>query len=622
MGALMRGRKIAACLITVTLSSLPAVAAEDCVELFAAAKAAAGGAAWDGVEQLRMEAAVSTGGLKGTLKSWEDLTRGRSTNRVDLGVVKVADGFDGATPWSQDPSGDVTEQGSEENLRNASNQAYLISRAMWYPERWAAEIGDCRSRQADGRTFEVVEVVPQGGRQLEIWFDAETQLMARVADVEANVPSTLFLSDYREVEGLVVAYEIRMSTGETKYDTVVRVESVTANPELPEGVFEIPKVAVDDFKIAGGAASTTIPFTLHNNHIYVEAQVNGRETGRFLVDTGGVNLLTEAAATRLGVGSEGAIQGRGVGEETVDIGVARLSSFTFGGVTMLEPTFYVIPMADVLAAEGVEFDGLIGFEVFKRFVVEIDYAGRKLTLTRPEAFAPGEGGTRIPFEFDDRTPVVEGAIASIPTTFSIDTGSRSTVDLFAPFVAANDLERVLGPRFEALTGWGVGGGVRSKVAPATTLTLGGFEIPGVVVAIGMQEKGAFADRYTGGNIGGGVLKRFTVTFDYANKVMILEPNADFAEPEHYDRSGMWIQRKGLSFEVLDVVPGGAADDAGIGVGDRIDAIDGVPVSGLDLPEVRAQFRRSAPGTVFELAVDSDGDRTTARVVLKDMLAES
>jgi C-terminal processing protease CtpA/Prc len=138
----------------------------------------------------------------------------------------------------------------------------------------------------------------------------------------------------------------------------------------------------------------------------------------------------------------------------------------------------------------------------------------------------------------------------------------------------------------------------------------------------MQEKGAFADRYTGGNIGGGVLKRFTVTFDYANKVMILEPNADFAEPEQYDRSGMWIQRKGLSFEVLDVVPGGAADDAGIGVGDRIDAIDGVPVSELDLPEVRAQFRRSAPGTVFELSVDSDGDRTTARVVLKDMLAES
>jgi hypothetical protein len=230
------------------------------------------------------------------------------------------------------------------------------------------------------------------------------------------------------------------------------------------------------------------------------------------------------------------------------------------------------------------------------------------------------GGTRIPFEFDDRTPVIEGAIASIPTTFSIDTGSRSTLDLFAPFVAANNLESVLEPRFGALTGWGVGGGVRSKVAPATTLRLGGLEIPGVVVAIDMQEKGAFADRYTGGNIGGGVLKRFTVTFDYANKLMILEPNADFAEPEPYDRSGMSIQRKGGSVDVLDVVPGGAADDAGIGVGARIVSIDGVPVSELDLPEIRERFRKRPPGTIFELSVDSDDDRATVLLVLKDLLA--
>jgi hypothetical protein len=216
--------------------------------------------------------------------------------------------------------------------------------------------------------------------------------------------------------------------------------------------------------------------------------------------------------------------------------------------------------------------------------------------------------------------VVEGAIASVPTTFAIDTGSRSTLDLFAPFVAANDLEQALDPRFEALTGWGVGGGVRSKVAPATTLTLGGLEIPGVIVAIGMQEKGAFADKYSGGNIGGGVLKRFTVTFDYAGKVMILEPNAEFATPEAHDLSGMWIQRRGDSLEVLDVVPNGAADDAGIEVGDRIADLDGVPASELELPEIRAQFRTRPPGTVFELSVDSNGNQKTARLVLKDLLA--
>jgi len=104
MGVWMLGKGTVVCLISLMLMSLPAVASEDCAGLLAAAKAAAGGATWDSVAHLHMEATVSTSGFEGTLDSWEDLTRGRSVTRLDLGVVKVADGFDGATPWGQDPS--------------------------------------------------------------------------------------------------------------------------------------------------------------------------------------------------------------------------------------------------------------------------------------------------------------------------------------------------------------------------------------------------------------------------------------------------------------------------------------------------------------------------------------
>jgi hypothetical protein len=78
----------------------------------------------------------------------------------------------------------------------------------------------------------------------------------------------------------------------------------------------------------------------------------------------------------------------------------------------------------------------------------------------------------------------------------------------------------------------------------------------VVVAIGMQSHGAFADRYTGGNIGGGVLKRFTVTFDYGRKLMILEPNADYAAAEPYDRSGMCCNRRRRPSNPRSRKPGG------------------------------------------------------------------
>ncbi|MCP4902859.1 MAG: PDZ domain-containing protein, partial [bacterium] len=411
------------------------------------------------------------------------------------------------------------------------------------------------------------------------------------------------------------------SNGDTQYDTLVEVTSVEVNPQLPEAFFNIPKVEIDDFVIADGATSITLPFELLNNHIYVEAMVNDGKHGRFLVDTGGVNLLTASAATTFGIESQGAIQGRGVGEETVDVSVAQIESFTFGGITLSDQTFFVIPLAEVQAAEGVAFDGLIGFEVFKRFIVEIDYVSGQLTLTRPEAFEYSGKGVSIPFKFDNRTPIVEGTVASVPATFSIDTGSRSTLDLFPQFVATHDLEKTLRPRFEALSGWGVGGGVRSKLAAGATLRLGEVEIPDVVTAFSQQQEGAFADTYLAGNIGGGVLKRFTVTFDYGNKVMILEPNSQFDNPEPYDRSGMWLNAQDDVFKVFDVTAGGAADAAGVHVGDLVIAVNGTESNKLTLPALRESFRLEPPGTTFTLTLVSDDGQREAQLGLKNLLAE-
>jgi hypothetical protein len=454
-------------------------------------------------------------------------------------------------------------------------------------------------REIDGHTFHVLEIVPKGGAKLEIWIDAKTHLAARIVEEDTNPVQTTYLSDYRAVGDLMLPHRIRTSTGDSQYDTMIEVTSVEINPQLSAGHFDIPSVTVDDFVIAGEATSTTIPFELLNNHIYVEATVNGNH----------------------GVESEGSIQGRGVGEDTVDVAIGSLESFTIGAATLDDPTFFVFPLGPVLAAEGVDFDGLIGFEVFKRFVVEIDYARQLLTLIRPDAFEYAGKGVPIPFKFDERTPVVDGAISSVPATFSIDTGSRTTLDLYGPFVDAQNLEDLLEPRLEGITGWGVGGGVRSKVAPGATLQLGEVEVKDVIVSFSQQQEGAFADRYTAGNIGAGILKRFTVTFDYGEKIMILEPNALFDKPDPFDKSGMWINIDKDAFKVADVIAGGAADDAGIRVGDRIVACNGKTPPELGLPALREAFRRQPPGTVFELTVDSQSEKRLVQLKLKDLLPQ-
>lgn len=592
-------------------------------ELLARAWEAAGGSAWDDVQALRTEVQATAGGLEGTAVVWEDLRTGRYATTFELGPVAGAAGFDGESVWSRDSSGQVHVTDSLGDREEAVNQAYLRCQAHFYPERWPAEVTFARDETEGERSFHVLTLHPQGGRPFELWLDAETLLVARIVDQGKLDTWTHLFSDYRTVQGLRLPFEQRSTNGRPQFDQVTRLVEVEVNPRIAEGTFAVPESQVTDFEIAGGAAAVTLPFELLNNHIYVQARINGQGPFRFLVDTGGANVLVPEAVAALGLTAEGAFEARGAGAGSEEVGLTRVETLGLGEVRLSDQLFFVLPLADMEAVEGVEFAGLVGFEVFKRFVVTIDYAGRRLTLTRPEAFRYQGPGRVVPFSFDEHVPQVQGEVDGFSGLFTIDTGSRAALTLNAPFVAEHRLAEKYAPRFDALTGWGVGGGVRSHPVRAGLLKLGGVEIREVVADLFVGEAGAFSDRYLAGNVGGGVLKRFTVTFDYGRKEMILEPGATATRPEGYDRAGIWINlagEAGEAFQVEDVVPGSPAAEAGLAVGDRITAVDGRPVAELSLSEVRQRFKSEAPGTEVHLAlVGEDGGSREVTLTLRDLI---
>ncbi|HEV2042820.1 MAG TPA: PDZ domain-containing protein [Casimicrobiaceae bacterium] len=71
-----------------------------------------------------------------------------------------------------------------------------------------------------------------------------------------------------------------------------------------------------------------------------------------------------------------------------------------------------------------------------------------------------------------------------------------------------------------------------------------------------------------------------------------EKNADYGRPDIAGRSGMWLERTERGFEVVDVVAGSAADEAGLKAGDLIVAIDGKPFSAWLLPDARARLKEA------------------------------
>lgn len=617
----MRNRVIVG-VIAVLIASVPVLAAvPQCAQdVLDKSKQAMGGDAWDGIRTTYSKAEIVTSGLTGEGESWQDTLSGKYLEKYKLGPASGADGFDGKQVWSQDTSGQPRPEGGENARQGAADEAYRGVMGYWYPQRWEAQI-ECLGEKKDdqGRGFQVLQITPKGGRPFQVWIDATTYLIDHTVEKQEIETRSNYFSDYRSMNGVKVPFAVLSTNGDKQYDQHIKLQNIEFNKPVQESMFVMPVPPPPDFTIAGGKTSTTVPFELLNNHIYLQVRLNNRGPFRLLCDTGGANIITPEMSRQLGLKSEGALQGRGVGEKSEDVGLVKIQSVQIGDVTLDNQLFAVYPMESFSKVEGVPVNGLVGYEVFKRFVTKVDYEHSMLTFTTPATFKYTGNGTVVPFIFNDHIPQVEGAIDGMAGKFDIDTGSRSSLDLLGPFVEKNDLVKRYNARLDATTGWGVGGAARSLVTRAKVLTLGKVEVPNPVTELTLQKKGAFSSVYVAGNVGAGVLKRFNVTFNYKDQQIIFERNANFDKPDVFDRSGMWLNMAGDSFEVMDVVAGGPAEQAGLKVGDKIVAIDGKPSSQVSLPALRVHFKTDAPGTQVHLTIQSGGEKHETDLVLRNLV---
>ena len=615
----MRTRTLVATAVAV-LFAIDVHAATDPAAVLLANKNATGGSHWDGKSVLKIEAALAGQGLTGTDVSVQDLENGHSVDHAEIGPATQASGYDGKQAWTQDSSGSVNIERGGDALPIAINSAYRNANLWWRPGFGGASVVAGGPTNDAGATYDVLTITPKDGFAFDAWFDVKTHLLARTIEKQGSTLVTTQMSDYRDVDDVRLPFKIVVDTGNgEKYLQTVTVTRALFASAQPAETYAPPKVTVTDFALPPGMTRTTFPFHLRNNHIYADVAVNGRGPLLFIFDTGGHNILEYATARALGIKVEGAMAGTGVGDKAQDFGLAKVDTLKVGDATFSHQLFGALDFIshDV---EGVPMQGMVGFEVFKRFVTRIDYGSSTITLIEPKSFDAVDAGTPIKFEFNGDVPQVQGAFEGIPAKFDIDTGARDELTLTMPFVQANDLRARHPKGVETVDGWGVGGPARGYVARSGEVALGPVKVPSVVTSMSIQSKGAFSSASFQGNIGGGLLKRFVVTFDYGNQVMYLkalpEPVADVGT---FDRSGMWINGSSGGFEVVDVSANGAAQAAGIRVGDVITAIDGKPVGTLPVYELRERLRGQATGTVVVFSIKRGDAARALQVTLRDQI---
>jgi hypothetical protein len=367
----------------------------------------------------------------------------------------------------------------------------------------------------------------------------------------------------------------------------------------------------------------TLPFDLVDNRVFVEVRLNSRGPFHFLLDTGagGVTVSVDVAQ-QLGLHVGDAGEGQGVGEKTVHAGQAQIAQLQIGELAFADVETNVLDLSDAPQVFGTKpFDGIIGLPVFERMVVKHDYVNRLLTFTAPDKFEYAGAGVIVRFERPRQIPVVAASLDGVAGNFGVDTGARSSLLLYGPFCAQNNLQEKYGAKLEGVTGWGVGGPVRSLLARAGTLQLGAVTVRDLVIRLSAQKAGLTTTAAMAGLIGPDVLAQFDVTFDYSRTRIIFEKNKNYGRRDSYDRAGIWMGQApdGKHFTVVDVIAGGPGADAGVKPGDQILAINGENTANLILPEERETIRREAVGNKLTLLLESGGKRRTAVVALKDLV---
>ncbi|HEX3369129.1 MAG TPA: retropepsin-like aspartic protease [Candidatus Cybelea sp.] len=284
--------------------------------------------------------------------------------------------------------------------------------------------------------------------------------------------------------------------------------------------------------LAPPATSTTVPFTLFDNRMLVQATLDGAGPFTMIVDTGSDSLvIAPGVAQRLGLAARPAGSTGGAGSGTATLSLGRVRSLEIGSLRFDDVATEVIDLAPIQRAIGFsKLDGVIGYSTLRNFRAEVDMDDRRLTLSYAPLPAPKTAAV-VPFSIEGWLISLPACVDGIEGRFIVDTGDRWSLTLFKHFAQANGFYRKASVR-NAITGIGIGGPVYSDVL-RTSVSVFGTTIPGVVTRASRDRGGVFASGSDDASIGNGLLRRFNIIYDYPDGRLIAWPSRFYGAIDRY-----------------------------------------------------------------------------------------
>lgn len=450
--------------------------------------------------------------LHGTFHSWQ----AGDDERYDqhLGVQNTRELQTGGKQYVVNASGDVRELDGSLARRQRTFD-FIYSPSFDAQPQYSAWLGV--QKLPDGRAVEQLRVTPPGGDPQTVSIDDATHMIDRIAFVEGDGVETQTYSDYRVVDGALIAYRETDSNGDVRFDQTSIVKDVAVNRPIDAAVFAVPQSVTVQTD-----APITLPISTRDGHVVVPVTIRGR-TFRMLLDTGSQGVVLDREVARdLTLLPVGMLEIRGATRSSGD-GFAALDSLQIGGATLPVGVAALVDLGSSTRGSSA-FDGVLGYPFFAAAEVRLDFARGTMTFGKPGSLPPL--GEKIALDTDRQLPEATVEVNRFSTQALVDTGDGIELLLFRSFTDAHPgaVSLLDGVRSR---NYGVGGSMDVVSLTVDELDIGSFRLFNRHANVMLPTSGAFADRIDGANVGLPTLENFIVTFDLANHAMYLARGSAF-----------------------------------------------------------------------------------------------